>query len=89
MMEYGDIVWAGGNITDLNKLEMVQKSAARIVTGATARCSTDRLMEDVGWPSLSSRRRDHRLTLFYKIVSNDGPFVSLISQRSLTRPGRK
>ncbi len=69
MMEYGDIVWAGGNITDLNKLEMVQKSAARIVTGATARCSTDRLMEDVRWPSLSSRRRDHRLTLFYKIVN--------------------
>jgi hypothetical protein len=47
-MEYADIVWAGGNVTDLDKLEMVQKDAARVVTGATARCSTSLLMDDIG-----------------------------------------
>ena len=52
---------------------MVQKDAARVVTGATARYSTALLMEDVGWPSLQSRRKQHQLTLFYKIVNGLSP----------------
>ena len=52
IMEYGDVIWAGGNQTDLDGLDMVQKDAARVVTGATARCCTTLLMNDVAWPSL-------------------------------------
>ena len=63
-MEYGDVIWAGGNQSDLDGLDMVQKDAARVVTGATARRSTTLLMNDVAWPSLQSRRRCHRLELF-------------------------
>ena len=48
IIEYADIVLAGVNVTDLDKLEMVQKDAARVVTGATARCSTTLLMDDTG-----------------------------------------
>ena len=73
IMEYGDVIWAGGNQTDLDGLDMVQKDAARVVTGATARCSTTLLMNDVAWPSLQSRRRCHRLELFYKIVNGLSP----------------
>lgn len=73
IMEYADIVWAGGNDTDLAKLEMVQKDAARVVTGATARCSTTLLMDDIGWSTLSCRRRNHRLALFYQIVNGLSP----------------
>lgn len=73
IMEYADVVWAGGNHADLDKLDMVQKDAARVITGATARCSTHPLMEDVGWPSLASRRRVHQLTLFYQIVNGLSP----------------
>jgi hypothetical protein len=73
IMEYADIVWAGGNVTDLDKLEMVQKDAARVVTGATARCSTSLLMDDTGWSTLSCRRRNHRLALFYQIVNGLSP----------------
>ena len=47
IMEYGDAIWAGGNQTDLDRLEMVQKDAARVVTGATTRCITALLMKDV------------------------------------------
>jgi len=43
------------------------------VTGATARCSTELLSIDVSWPSLQSRRRFHRLHLFYKIVNGLSP----------------
>ena len=52
---------------------MIQKDAARVVTGATARCSTELLSNDVSWPSLQSRRRYHRLHLFYKIVNGLSP----------------
>ena len=72
IMEYGDVIWAGGNIGDLDKLDM-QKNAARVVTGATARCDTSTLMNDVAWPMLASRRRIHRLTMFYQIVNGLSP----------------
>ena len=48
-MEYANVVWSGGNSTDLDKLEMIQRDAARVVTGATARCSTILLMDEIGW----------------------------------------
>ena len=40
IMEYAGVVWSGGNSTDLDKLEIIQRDAARVVTGATACCST-------------------------------------------------
>ena len=60
-MEDGDIVWAGGNIGDLEKLVSIQVDAAWVVTGATARCSTNLLIGDVGWLTLASRRRANRI----------------------------
>ena len=68
-MEYAGVVWAGCNVTDLDRLEMTQKDAARVVTGATARCSTTLLMDDTERSSLSCRRRNHRLAVFY--IFND------------------
>ena len=51
-----------------------QRNAARVVTGATARCDTSTLMNDVAWPTmLVSRRRIHRLTMFYQIVNGLSP----------------
>ena len=44
-----------------------------MVTGATARCNTELLERDVGWESLASRRRSHRLVMFYKIVNGLSP----------------
>ena len=73
IMEYGDVIWAGGNIGDLDKLDMAQKNAARVVMGATARCDTSTLINDVAWPMLASRRRIHRLTMFYQIVNDLSP----------------
>ena len=47
-MEYANAVWSGGNSTDLDKLEVIQRDAARVVTGAIARCSTILLMDEIG-----------------------------------------
>jgi len=43
---------------------VIQLDASRMVTGTTARCSSNLLNEDVGWPALASCRRAHRLTFF-------------------------
>ena len=72
-MEYADSVWVGGNAINLNCLDMVQKYAARVVTGAMARCSTALFMENVRWPSFQSRRKQHRSTLSYKTVNGLSP----------------
>ena len=81
-MENGDTGWAGGNIGDLERLESTQLDAARAVTSATARFSTSPLIEDVGWPTVGSRRGVHRLTLYYKIVNLLSPqyLINLIHQ---------
>ena len=73
IMEYANVVWSGGNSTDLDKLEMIQRDAARVVTGATACCSTILLMDEIGWQTLATRRRNHRLALFYKIINGLSP----------------
>jgi hypothetical protein len=73
ILEYADVAWAFSNQADFQKLDMIKKDAARVVTGATARCNTHSLMIDVGWPSLASRRRVHQLALFYQIVNGLSP----------------
>ena len=59
--------------TSLGTNILVQKDAARVVTGAIARCCTVLLIKDVAWAPLQSRRQSHRLTLFYKIVNGLSP----------------
>ena len=44
--EYADIVWAGGNIANLDILEMVQNDSVHVVTGATVHCSNTLIMCD-------------------------------------------
>jgi hypothetical protein len=72
ILEYGDVVWSvPGQIVD--SLEKVQLNAARIVTGATARCPTHGLYNETCWETLADRRDMHRVTLFYKILNGKAP----------------
>jgi hypothetical protein len=57
----------------LAPLENVQLNAARIVTGATARCSTNGLYSETSWQPLAKRREIHRLSLYFKIVNGNAP----------------
>ena len=72
LLEYGDVIWDSPGDA-LDALEKVQLNAARIVIGATARCSTEGLYKETGWEPLSSRRTHHRLTLMYKIINGKAP----------------
>ena len=53
---------------EANELEKIQYEAARIVSGATKLVSINALLKETGWEPLSSRRRKHKLVLFYKMV---------------------
>ena len=75
IMEYADIVWdcPVNNLNSLDRLENIQLNAARVVTGATRRCSREALYKDTGWEKLHERRSFHRLTLMFTIVYNTAP----------------
>ena len=55
------------------KLEAMHIEAARIITGATKLCSIQKLFDDLGWESLQSRRNNHKLIIFYKIMYGLAP----------------
>ena len=61
-------------------LDKIQNEAARIVTGATKLASIDFLHTETGWETLGSRRKNHKLTMFYKMKNGLCPdyLVSLV-----------
>ena len=70
-LEYSSIVWDPILVKDINKLEKVQRQAARFVTGDYSSreqgCVT-KMLQDLQLPSLQDRRKTNRLTFFYKVV---------------------
>ena len=79
-MEYCATVWdpkatsdeftgSMGNHRLVNQIEMVQRRAARWVTGRHNNTSSvSDMLLSLGWRSLEQRRVDARLTMLYKII---------------------
>ena len=63
ILEYADVVWCNITKYEEDELEKIQLEAARIVTGTTKLISIENLYKETGWETLSSRRRQHKLTL--------------------------
>ena len=59
------------------ELDKIQNEAARIVTGATKLASIDSLHTETGWETLGSRRKKHKLTMFYKM--NNGLYPDYLA----------
>jgi hypothetical protein len=72
LLEYGDVVWDSPG-ESLLPLERVQMNAARVVVGATARCSSEGLLKETSWEPLAKRREFHKLCLMYKIANGKAP----------------
>ena len=70
LMEYADVLWDGCTDSESDLLEHVQYEAAKIVTGAMKGTSKHRLMQEIGWEDLKTRRAIHKLLLYFKIVNN-------------------
>ena len=66
-LEYADVVWNNCTQYESNYSDKIQNEAARIVTGATKLASIDSLLTETGWETLGSRRKVHKLSMFYKM----------------------
>jgi ribonuclease P/MRP protein subunit RPP40 len=73
IIEYGDIVYDNITITQSQQLEHLQRRAALICTGGYRHTEHRVLLNELGWDTLTSRRKKHRLTAYYKMIKNKGP----------------
>ena len=73
LLEYGCCAWDPYRKTQINKLELINKRAARFVTGNFKRVhgNSEKNMKSLDWSSLSERRSKNKLIMFYKIHSNE------------------
>ena len=68
-LEYASVVWDPYHTTMVNKLEKVQNRAARFVKKDYDRTSSITAMKkELQWDTLADRRKQKRLTMFYKAV---------------------
>ena len=73
ILEYADVVWNNCTQYETNELEKIQNEAARIVTGATKLVSINSFIKETGWETLLTRRKKHKLVLFYKMQNDMSP----------------
>jgi len=69
MVEYGSVVWDPHISKDNNKVERVNRRAARMVSNDYGRhSSVTSMLTRLGWVTLDRRREKQRLTMMYRVV---------------------
>lgn len=90
-LEYGCVIWDPYLKGDIDKLEKIQRSAARYIKrdyrSRQEGCVTE-MLKDLGLPSLEERRRQLRLTLLYKVVGGRVPAINTEHYLKTQRPKR-
>lgn len=73
VLEYGDVLLS--NMTDEQSglIEQVNKRAGSIISGAIRGTSSDVIYNELGWTTMESRRKNHRLAMFHKIINHKSP----------------
>ena len=77
-LEYGSTVWDPYLRKDIDKLERIQKKAARFIKqdyNSRDPGSMTTMLKDLGLPSLESRRKENRLCNLYKISKGLVPAI--------------
>jgi hypothetical protein len=67
ILEYGDIIFDGSPDLLMERLEKVQRKAALTCTRAYKHTKHTKLLEELGWPPLSQRRKNHRMNVMFKL----------------------
>ena len=92
ILVYSAIIWDPYYIQDINKLESMQKQAARFITGDFKShdegCVT-KMIHDLGLESLQELRSFNRLVFFYKVVEGLVPPIPPEEFLQLTRQKRQ
>ncbi|MFZ2538323.1 MAG: hypothetical protein WAX04_05435, partial [Oscillospiraceae bacterium] len=73
VLDYGCCIYDNLTLNLINKLENINRRAAIICTGAIPRTETVKLLSDLGWTTLSERRKKFKMLLMYKIFHNLAP----------------
>ena len=69
IVEYSSTVWSPNIDQNIDKLEMIQRRAARwTLHNYSTYASVAEMLQSLSWRSLEQRRSDSRLCLFYKII---------------------
>jgi len=82
-LEYTSTVWDPHTKSNIKALEMVQRRAARFVSGKYCRqASVGAMLQSLGWETLQERRRQAKAVMIYKIINNlvaidPSPFLHL------------
>jgi hypothetical protein len=71
-LEFACAVWDPHTACDIQRLEAVQRRAARFVTNNHRRTegTVTNILKDLQWPSLEQRRKYNRLAIMYKIQND-------------------
>ena len=78
LLEYGSTIWGPYNQGDVDKLERIQRRAARFITKdyrSRTPGSMTNMLKDLKLPSLQQRRKELRLTLLFKIAEGLVPAI--------------
>ena len=70
-LEYCGAIWDPTNRDESNRLEAVQRRSARWARGAHGIISVTALMSELNWAPLADRRRNQRLSIFYKVLNGN------------------
>ena len=73
VIDYGCQVYGGLKAFEVNKLEQLQYRAGLIITGALKTSSYLKVLNELGWPTLSERRAYFNACLMFKIVNGLSP----------------
>jgi len=73
VMEYGDVIFDSSPDYCLKLLDDVQREAALACTSGYLRTPTATLYKELAWEPLTNRRKNHRLSIMYKIQNNLTP----------------
>ena len=69
LVEYSSSIWSPYTKSNIARLEMVQRRAARwTLSEYSPYASVTQMLQSLGWRSLEQRRSDSRLCLFYKVI---------------------
>ena len=87
ILDYGCCAWDPHKVTQIRKLERLNKRAARFVTGNYTKehGETNKNVETLGWPPLEERRAKIKLTMLFKIQKD----LVHISKDELVSANRK
>ncbi len=73
ILEYANILYDNCTVENCQKMESVQITAARPATGVKKHTSHQSLYRELGWVTLETRRKIHRLSKMFSIINKYSP----------------